>query len=763
MNAHFINFDTNNSFTKSILFRTVISCLFIICILFITLSFFIQYHQAFVDCISNDCSVSGSDGQSLEKGDHTVTESSVNDQESSNTVGPSLPSQFYRPPPIYNTSISKKVSDQTLVDNTQDAIFHDDATDIASLIKSTVDKQHHDNAVLESCLTDNWMDTGTKVNYSSPEKIHTSQLTGVPQKQLFSYRINDLKHAYSFLNLKLPSKRDISSINKNLISNQSQHTLLPSQDNNETESLRHNNILPNSETNDKDNNDVLPGTMDDDTISKYRPVKRKSLEFTKRSDHQVKRSKSTSCVGDSATRMKKRQDRWKSINDEKLFLSTVNESLLPAVLKKGESPIMESKRKQSCSQKPEVSPTPPKTRTTIEPRDVEPSPIDEFGKRKLTEEEEVNYDGDEESNLPYICEFDEPIDQSKFEHFDQGLTDQQLTKTKSHQSIKHDIPDLSFYEEEHTAYDCILNGLEMIPQGSKFSWVKKSKTHDRGYNNISLQQWDDNAELYHQKRMVSGSTSILGLTKIDQFKKDPDMEDTQYEDIDNLSEFEVGQICDEVKSSFRYANRSYSAPSLHTFRKLSESSKAPSEEPSEMNMKNHLPVDLNLNVYDDEMVPEPVKTAPPSPIKKFLKDSPKRISSVLKRKSFLVSGEDKQFNGHKHSTSVISNAFSLGSATTSRSNSPKKSLKSFVTSRSSHKKSMSINSISLTKPSIMSESNYFREFSTGYYDIDRTPTSDQSRVSSVPSGVIGEYDREKWRTLQALQNNVPVIVTSTND
>lgn len=51
---------------------------------------------------------------------------------------------------------------------------------------------------------------------------------------------------------------------------------------------------------------------------------------------------------------------------------------------------------------------------------------------------------------------------------------------------------------------------------------------------------------------------------------------------------------------------------------------------------------------------------------------------------------------------------------------------------------------------------YANENALSFWDLDTAHSSERSRVSSVPSAVIGEYDREKWRTLKALQNQEKV-------
>lgn len=521
----------------------------------------------------------------------------------------------------------------------------------------------------------------------------------------------------------------------------------------------------------------------------------------------VKRSKSTSCIGDPLTKFKKRQDRWKSIHDEKNFMSTVNESLLPSVLKSGESPIMELKRKQSIIPEDQLSPTVGKRKASKrdmlnttgvqeEPNGSNLSNVN-ISKSKTTTSEisspcdnrknsnsvidrinlEHDFDDSDEENLPYINEFEEPIDQSNFDTFDQSFLNNEMSPSSRRDKnvyniingniTKQHIPKLT----EKLNYRDELVGLETMPKSltsEKFTWNDNDES--QRIRNISLEEWNSNNQLYEEKRSISGSNLILGLSgknlnySLDDYILPVIGKDLKYEDIDNLSDIPSENfIVDDISS----------APSLHTFRQISDSSKTSSNKFSETSGMNLNIDNIEVNQvfhHENSNIGENIYEATPkssSPIKKFFQTSPKRISSVLKRKALLTKSsiDEKRLSvefaiskRHKHSNSEISNQTSFSSVMSSRSPSPKKSIISLVkNARSSHKKSLSVPSttlastLSLSKPMVMELHQA--------WEMDSVLTPNQSRASSVPSAVIGEYDREKWRTLQALHRNEEIMLT----
>ncbi|ODV78331.1 uncharacterized protein CANTADRAFT_22344 [Suhomyces tanzawaensis NRRL Y-17324] len=495
------------------------------------------------------------------------------------------------------------------------------------------------------------------------------------------------------------------------------------------------------------------------------------------SESPVKRSKSTSFIGKKTQR---KEQRWKSIHDERIFLSNVDESLLPPVLKKGESPIMQIKRQQELfeiqaqgtdvhhervateaemSSQEEVKAPAFCKQTQLQ------SPQQPFTFSHLSPVGEVEPATPDDENLPHINEFGEPVEAVNFHGFDQDYVlslpkarnkgkyyfgpavDQQgpLVSRNNHE------PDTSDQHEDPLE---LLAGLEKIPNPTRnVSWFKEEHS---GLNNISLKEWDDNIHLYHQARTRSGvNLNIPGITRlVSDHNLNPNTADpnssfllppleNRTDDLDNI---------DSLSEAFAPAStRSFSAPSLHTFRNLSGNYEDDKE--SEQALPDPTPP-VHLEAARLTLFRTPpdtaTATASSSPIKKLL-ESPKRLGSVFRKKSGQRrSMDDYAERNHKHTSSMISNQLSIASLVSSRSGLPKKSLKSYLTIRS-HKHSESMASVQITKPVVAYDTE-----AIDFWDLDTNQSSDKSRVSSIPSVVIGEYDREKWRTLKALAEAGPV-------
>lgn len=677
------------------LYHLLISTLFIISLLFINTSFIIHinyYYQHLLN-ISKNYLNEKDDGQVHPQADFYLQSQS----------------QYQYPAHLQPQGVVlKKVSERTLVDNHS-------ISDVASIVKKSIYKQHgnDDNYILNSSLTDNWM---------SPS-LHTDQFKKPSTVDSSANRANN-------------SERIEANSCKSL--HYQQHE--------SSEGLKSNYKCE----------DIDPRLQIANSV------------YLIETRAHAKRSKSTSCIGDPLTKMKKRQERWNSINNEKIFLSTVNESLLPSVLKSGESPIMALKRKQSIIDEtgvndatvpvlPNSFSTPPRKRSAPEYYSYSPRHCDS-GNELFAD------DSDDEMNLPHIYEFDEPIDQSNFAEFDQGFNsspisprekqvydlingskrtlnimehkDKKIIEDSQQKAEKLDTPNDESEMNE-------LEGLETMPKSlthRAFSWTgaqsqnKLLKNKNSSLQNITIKEWNSNLHLYQEKRQVSGSNIILGLGHIGNTNNnllpatssnnnDVNQIDIDHSDLDNIS---------EIQSIYRVS----SAPSLHTFRQVSGSSKT-----SSSRFSAESGMDMTLQIIPDEIC-----TPKLSPVRKFFQESPKRLSIALKKRKV----EENHYKRHKHSDSIISNQFSIVSGVSSRSTSPKKSLKSIVSR--SHKKSSSVPCAILASPLLSPP----QETRIAWDDHN----SNSSRVSSVPSVVIGEYDREKWRTLQALQNEAIFVIAS---
>ncbi|CAH2355921.1 hypothetical protein CLIB1423_38S00562 [[Candida] railenensis] len=480
-------------------------------------------------------------------------------------------------------------------------------------------------------------------------------------------------------------------------------------------------------------------------------------------DKSVKRSKSASYVGGHRNKMRRREERWKSINDEKIFLSQVNESLLPSVLKTGESHIMELKRQQEHNSLTNSIPSPSKRSVSEAFVDFPPSELcNDFG--EIDDNNVSIYDDEDEENLPNISEFGErQQDADDLSDF-KGFTQDTLVLSPE---------DLDYEDEDVDDLQIPKSATYQTPVWKGAEVEKKQK---KSY--ISLQNWNSNSNSWNEERQRNGSSSNNGVII------------TVSDGEDNVIEGKTGAGVATRRPPFNMSNRSFSAPSLHTFRDFSSNSNSTTSNADKdqqiatasTDMTSHTFVNKNNNLYLDCKTP-PVKTensSSSSPIKKFFQESPRRFSTVFKRQSRQSLEIDPRVFGHQHNGSVASNAFSLGST---KSNSPKKSLKSLLTKKNvinTHRKNASVPSMSFPlkdkKLDIQSSSWYTTANNYSYeykmrdprevadaldrweMDIHPTPTSGQSRVSSVPSAVIGEYDREKWRTLKALENQESIML-----
>lgn len=541
----------------------------------------------------------------------------------------------------------------------------------------------------------------------------------------------------------------------------------------------------------------------------------------------VKRSKSASYIGGGKSRKSNVEQRRKSIHDEKIFLRNVNESLLPAVLRSGESPIMELRRQQEIlgKQTEEQIKSPlsqkgsPKHSSNLQ-RDVG-SDLSPVGEADLSEAEKSNIgemteadDSSDYLNLPYISEFDEPIDQDKFKGFDQDTAiveeePSEIFKKTPKKKGTYQFNDINFEKQTFAQsgqqkveeqlpedYYKALNGLEKIPKSSSTSniiWKQEGKENgaSSSMNHISLKDWDSNSIKWNEHRTRSGANlNIAGITRLvsDHHLKSmstdsnsvipTDMDllpplEYRLDNIDNLSELHsaTGSAKEvEHNHSFTSLNRSSSAPSLHTYREPYpglDCGYSDSQESKSLSIKS---LENTLRHINTPPEPNVASTASSSPIKKFFQESPKRLNVIFKRKPNtrysvdLSSLKDPNINSyHKHTSSVVSNQFSMYSSKSSKSSSPKKSFKAFLRSPSKFQTPSPIEPSLAESSKVASQNNLFNtnddgcliyanENALSFWDLDTAHSSDRSRVSSVPSAVIGEYDREKWRTLKALQN-----------
>lgn len=436
----------------------------------------------------------------------------------------------------------------------------------------------------------------------------------------------------------------------------------------------------------------------------------------------VKRSKSASHL--NGDKRMKREQRWKSIHDEKEFVLNVNESLLPSVLKSGESPIMKIKRQQE-----ELEREQKQTASELSTRTSKQRP--KFGddttkyRLKFSGDDRPKFSGDDVGELPYINELDEPLDHHAFAGFDQ------------------DTAMVMEQEEEDDDYHNALHGLEKIPRTKK-TWLLNPESYENrsmSMNHISLHEWNDNWDTWVEQRTRSGANLSAGIRLVSSTKDlylHPPVIGHCTDNVDSLSDLSGPSSENTRRPSYSVLNRSFSAPSLHTFRNVSDHSATSAK---------HSDISKDFNCITPVDTPIQPSSSGGSPIRKMFRlESPKKLTIFTSRKT--------PGPGHKHSESTASNQFSLSSAVSSKSSSPRKSFKSFVT-RVNHRAHLSVHEKPTASENPPLSLDYYRhsvEFEmTAFQDLEPAPSSDRSRVSSVPSAVIGEYDREKWRTLKLLQ------------
>lgn len=211
--------------------------------------------------------------------------------------------------------------------------------------------------------------------------------------------------------------------------------------------------------------------------------------------------------------------------------------------------------------------------------------------------------------------------------------------------------------------------------------------------------------------------------------------------------------------------RSFSAPSLHTYRQVSDSKSRSGSQALALDDTIVLPDHDSYALYRTQTPPALtlVSEAPSvntSPIRK--------IMSFMKRDLFLEANASygggsiaNTASGHKHSESVTASMVSSATGKSSRSGLPRKSIKNlFTRSQSTEQPIRSSFAFAMTprmspqkepQPLLYSKPKIPLNFRFQDWETDTLENLDRSRVSSVPSAVIGEYDREKWRTLKVLK------------
>lgn len=288
-----------------------------------------------------------------------------------------------------------------------------------------------------------------------------------------------------------------------------------------------------------------------------------------------------------------------------------------------------------------------------------------------------------------------------------------------------------------TRLSVTMDGLEDIPRSAP-QWVSDSGNvsssltpNHSGMRNISLDEWEVN-KLAWMSHSHSAKPILYAVT------------------------------------SSNSLSHSLSAPSLHTYRQISEGTSNNSSDFASLDATfTHCIAPV---VTPDQQLVRESRTSSSSPIKKMM--------GVFKRRDSMIEPvASGATHSHQHtlsiSNSMASFLTSLASGKSTRSNSPRKSIKAFFSStmapepvvpqrlvyphlapynlyRAGHRKSMS------------QSNKLLPAFHSHLPDIEPGECSEGSRVSSIPSAIVGVYDKEKWRTLKELERQTEAELSCGN-
>lgn len=254
-----------------------------------------------------------------------------------------------------------------------------------------------------------------------------------------------------------------------------------------------------------------------------------------------------------------------------------------------------------------------------------------------------------------------------------------------------------------------MDGLEEIPMAAP-AW--RISTDDR-MRTVSLEQWEAGKSqwLAHQVAHQGGRLAL---------------------DDDN-------------HDSHRHSQNSFAsgaAPSLHTYREPGDafSGLRPSLNTFALDNTVHRCITPPQQVFHVPQDP-PANAQGASPIKKMI--------GRLKRHS----ESETHVMRHAHLSSIATSMISVALGRLSRLGSPRKAMKSFFSRTlfdQQHKKTYLLGGPAPPSFASFLGPLHPKHSADRFWDFDTGDALDKSRVSSVPSAVIGEYDREKWRTLKEL-------------
>lgn len=413
--------------------------------------------------------------------------------------------------------------------------------------------------------------------------------------------------------------------------------------------------------------------------------------------------------------------KWQLIHDEKVFLLSVSENLLPSVLKLSESPIQASKRSM----------------------------------------ENFRASGEFDGS-PVRTQYHTPRASPSRESFERAKS------TFDRHSAILEGPD------RHSA---IMEGLEEIPTAQAPPWTRQGS----GLRLILLQDWERNK---HWVAFPAGSHEVDlgslghdGFGESEHFGRSEHFGESEHfvksehfgesENFCNSGElgFERSELDLESPDRERRASSNLRlAPSLHTYRRNSEGSNRRLAYAQEL-LENA----LTHCVTPTARVPELpcIQSTNSSPIKK--------VMGMFRRRGLEAEFAGPNYALHKHSDLVANSTIShpvLVASGKSSSGLPRKAIKSFLKGLLLHKSASSFTYTPHNPPPVppapppipilfnMPKDPLFRHSTelrqpfrvpSDEWDMSEATALDQLRVSSLPSAIIGEYDKEKWRKLKELE------------
>lgn len=283
---------------------------------------------------------------------------------------------------------------------------------------------------------------------------------------------------------------------------------------------------------------------------------------------------------------------------------------------------------------------------------------------------------------------------------------------------------------ESEEFPDILEGLEEIPAASPPPWAQQGP----GLRLISLNDWEQNKHQWLQQNYINKRATAFS----------------------------------ESARPISFVLASASAPSLHTYRRNSEGS----------NCREVYSQEVFENVLTHCVTPTP--RAPELPAQSTNSSPIRKVMGMFRRRGSEVESFSfpyKPPKSHKHLDSVAasmnSHPLSTASGKSSRSGLPRKAIKLFLLGHGLlHKLGSSFTYTPNNPPPVppapppipilfnMPKDPLFRHTAelaqpfripSDEWEMSDVTGLDQSRVSSLPSAIIGEYDKEKWRKLKELE------------